>query len=127
MPELLPCPFCGGYADLDYYHNENDDGGGRGKVICSACGVEAVGDDKGWMSNEADMRTSKSEAVAMWNRRAVPSDIDALRKRVEAADAMAELFDAAMDDLTTHGGYSYEDDFKKEAATLAAYRATGAA
>jgi hypothetical protein len=135
---LLPCPFCGGYADLDYYHNENDDGGGRGKVICTGCGVEAVGDDKGWMSNEADKRTSKSEAVSMWDRRVEPAEILALRKRVEAAERLADATDALGEwqyyDAThtsfpvtpPENGFDCTENAKRNfASCLAAYRATG--
>lgn len=50
--------------------------------------------------------------------------IEALEAQVRAADALARLMDQALTDLTTHGGYTYEDDFKDEQAALAAYRAT---
>lgn len=45
-----------------------------------------------------------------------------------AAEDLAYRMDQVLADLTTHGGYTYEDDFKDEVAALAAYRkATGEA
>jgi hypothetical protein len=73
MSDLMPCPFCGGDADQDWWWNENGDGGGRGKVICIDCGAEAIGADPGWHHTAAEKAASKSEAAAFWNRRALPS------------------------------------------------------
>jgi Lar family restriction alleviation protein len=74
MDDLLPCPFCGGDADLDYYHNQNDDGGGAGRVVCVECGASTSGDDFGWMTKETDKATSKAQAVTEWNTRTPASD-----------------------------------------------------
>ena len=72
MSDLLPCPFCGGDADLDFWWNENGDGG-RGKVICIDCGTEMAGSDHSRPITAAEKAASKSEAVAFWNRRALPA------------------------------------------------------
>ena len=72
MSDLKPCPFCGGEADLDFWWNENGDGG-RGKVICIDCRTEMAGSDHSRPITEAEKVASKAEAIAAWNRRAIPA------------------------------------------------------
>ena len=72
MRDLLPCPFCGGDADLDWWWNEASDGG-RGKVICIDCGTEVSGPDFGRPVTSAKKTASKADAADAWNRRAVPA------------------------------------------------------
>ncbi|WP_312530360.1 Lar family restriction alleviation protein [Paracoccus sp. (in: a-proteobacteria)] len=87
-PELLPCPFCGGHVEADWHYNDNSDGGGRGKVICSGCQAEMVSDDPGWMNNQADRDRCIAEAIAAWNRRAdlaapsAPAEVEGLVERL---------------------------------------------
>lgn len=50
------------------------------------------------------------------------AEITRLRAKVAKADALAYRMDQVLADLTTHGGYTYEDDFPNELAALAAYR-----
>lgn len=60
-PELLPCPFCGGEADL-LYHGENDPPDPfceSWQVICGTCGA----------APKCDF-FNKEKAIAAWNTRA---------------------------------------------------------
>lgn len=54
MDELLPCPFCGGKAELHGINNSNPF-----IVYCTNCGVE--------MGNEKDFLTY--QAIDAWNTR----------------------------------------------------------
>ena len=64
MPELKPCPFCGGEAKVHFYPEL----GGRFAVMCesdfSVCNVKPR---TGWFR-------AKKKATEAWNRRATPSD-----------------------------------------------------
>jgi HAMP domain-containing protein len=97
---LLPCPFCGGDADLDYYHNENSDGGGRGKVVCVECGADQCGEDFGWMTDAADKAASKAQAVAAWNTRADTAEVLRLRDELASGSFYKESdIDAMQDEI----------------------------
>ena len=60
MPELKPCPFCGGEAQIEHEYT----GAGYSYVCCKKCGLKSV----------SFMRSfeiaSDIEAIKYWNRRA---------------------------------------------------------
>jgi Lar family restriction alleviation protein len=74
MSELLPCPFCGGAAEL----RDKDDPVWSGRrrrwyfISCQSCEMESVS------------ALSPVFVAAAWNRRATPSDLAAAKER-EAA------------------------------------------
>jgi len=71
-PELKPCPFCGGGAEDDYMHDD-DQCGGHGAVYCvEGCGAEVYGDTvryRGQEPTKEAMQASKQSAIAAWNTR----------------------------------------------------------
>jgi Lar family restriction alleviation protein len=76
VPELLPCPFCGGEAHMRY------DAGAFAECTndqCDATGPQRLGP----VSREDDVR----EAIAAWNRRAALSDHPAVKALVAEAEA----------------------------------------
>ncbi len=100
MTELLPCPFCGGEADLDEipgspFTTETYSWGAG----CKDCNI-------GWYNE------NKAEAIAAWNKRAVKLNmsvehmnrvIDDLINEINARDLeiarIKKELDAAVDDL----------------------------
>ena len=64
MPELLPCPFCGGVAE---YIRDRDDGGNFVAVQCTGCGC---GSGKHYPL--ADY--AAPNAAREWNRRQPSAD-----------------------------------------------------
>lgn len=74
---LLPCPFCGGEAELN--HNYSDDYGDSYWVSCNFCGVAT---DSDW---------SQKTAIAAWNRRA--DHIRDTTKKVSNADRIRAMSD----------------------------------
>lgn len=59
MPELKPCPFCGGEAQLEHdYH-----GNGSSHVICKRCGLRSVSFIRSFET------ASDLNAIEYWNRR----------------------------------------------------------
>lgn len=73
-PTLLPCPHCGAPANLEEY------GYGAWEAICSAgCGAGTL--------------HPRDKAIAMWNRRATPPGLEAVRAAAldEAAFAADQL------------------------------------
>jgi Lar family restriction alleviation protein len=125
MDDLLPCPFCGGDADLDYYHNETH-GGGAGRVVCVECGASTSGDDFGWMTKETDKATSKAQAVAAWNTRtASDGRAEGLREAAEICrlNAVQSVSNDAMpepvgDACWSHVGQKYAAMILARAAEL---------
>lgn len=77
MP-LKRCPFCGGEAGTLMGSNENTD---KWRVWClrpsSVCGL--IG----------PFKDSEAEAIAAWNRRALPSRDDVLEEAARVADSRA--------------------------------------
>ena len=71
-PELMKCPFCGGGAEDDYMHDD-DQCGGHGAVYCvEGCGAEVYGDTvryRGQEPTKEAMQASKQSAIAAWNTR----------------------------------------------------------
>ena len=65
--ELLPCPFCGGKAELATINNLGHDIIGV-VVRCKNCHSEGSSFKYGYMSPEENERTEK--AIAAWNNRA---------------------------------------------------------
>lgn len=77
LPELLPCPFCGGSANGPEQSGGSDERSGynfRMHIGCRNCGVVIVAeshkDKQGWCD---DAGQAESEAIANWNRRAAAS------------------------------------------------------
>ncbi len=68
MPELLPCPFCGGFPSL----NENTQGRYYFYVECESCDFSL------------DMPT-QSEAIQVWNTRTAHTELSSRLAEVEAA------------------------------------------
>ena len=60
MPDLKPCPFCGGEALLSHDY----EGGGASYVRCTKCGLESIRFLKSFEC------ASDDRAVEFWNRRA---------------------------------------------------------
>ena len=60
MPDLKPCPFCGGEALLDHDY----EGMGASYVRCKKCGLESIRFIKSFEC------ASDDRAVEFWNRRA---------------------------------------------------------
>lgn len=79
-PELLPCPFCGNVAKVDYIRD------GR-QVICTICAARGPSMFHGPLGK----RATKELAIAAWNRRAAPTAL-ATDPAVKAlvAEAVAE-------------------------------------
>jgi len=85
-PELKPCPFCGGDAELDtmqgYRALSSGRLGNRATVYCTRCGA-----DMGFCYEDAPGTPSEdivNQVVDDWNRRSVNS-LPALVKALEAA------------------------------------------
>lgn len=72
MSDLARCPFCGGGAEDDYMHDD-DQCGGHGAVYCvEGCGAEVYGDTvryRGQEPTKEAMQASKQSAIAAWNTR----------------------------------------------------------
>lgn len=87
-PELKPCPFCGGDAELDtmqgYLALSSGRLGNRATVYCTRCGA-----DMGFCYEDAPGTPSEdivNQVVDDWNRRAVnslPALVKAREKRAE--------------------------------------------
>lgn len=59
MPELKPCPFCGGEAHIEHdYH-----GNGFSYICCQSCGLKS-----GSFMRSFEI-ASDTEAIKYWNRR----------------------------------------------------------
>ena len=71
---LLPCPFCGGHEGLSV------DGSIARYVYCNGC--DAAGPVYGNTPDEP-------AAIAAWNQRATPTEVEALRGEVERLKAEA--------------------------------------
>jgi Lar family restriction alleviation protein len=80
-PLLLPCPFCGGEAEI--IHLDDDDNAGGSCVCCTKC--QASGNVE---------FGRKENFVENWNRRAHPSPTpaaDADRVRIAVEDIQAKI------------------------------------
>jgi Lar family restriction alleviation protein len=92
---LLPCPFCGGEAELASYNSCDCCGKAwNGQVVCQGCG-------QGVSHFDTD-----AEAIAAWNTRkpAAPLLLEALEKAVAYYDGLSRPHDdgeaALLDSLT---------------------------
>lgn len=85
--ELLPCPFCGGEAEL--LHEDAMRGLGKSvSVWCPNCGART---GKSWSGNR--------EAIAAWNTRAIEAaEADLLGKALEALRMVSSIRPANWDD-----------------------------
>ena len=72
--DLLPCPFCGGEAYIDGTSWTTRDGKDQSWVTCMKCGTYGP---------------SSTDAIAAWNRRAIP----ATDEREKALREAAAMFD----------------------------------
>lgn len=64
--ELMPCPFCGGEANIKSISYEGDPTRSDWWVSCQVCRVERPSTKK------SEIVHSREEAIAAWNRRAAP-------------------------------------------------------
>ena len=55
-PELKPCPFCGGEAEITYVCGEY-------AVMCKSC------------KGSSDFNTNTSKSISRWNTRVYPEDV----------------------------------------------------
>lgn len=84
MPELKPCPFCGGEARIS--HNMT---GSDSWVICSSCYVYCPAD--------TSREFTEAEAIDAWNTRVKPGDDKSLTdEEREILDDMPALKRLAM-------------------------------
>jgi hypothetical protein len=74
LPDLLPCPFCGGDAAIE--KRQNSDWPVR--VVCDGCKNCTA-----WFIDYAE-----NVAVEHWNKRAALNEADALRSMLAAADSI---------------------------------------
>ena len=56
MTELLPCPFCGGEAEITYVCGEY-------AVMCKSC------------KGSSDFNTNTSKSISRWNTRVYPKEV----------------------------------------------------
>lgn len=92
-PELLPCPFCGGEAELMEPEGLDDH---RGSVMCMTCYVTV--DQENWR-----------DAITAWNRRDL-----AAREKAEAVGAAYEVAALKLDDHDScpmKPNENWDDDF----------------
>ena len=88
-PELKPCPFCGGEAELVHHECKMNDI----KIQCTKCGIKT-----GWWMGEP------AELIEQWNTRVTsyndPLHYDTLRDR----DRYHEMADELADAIAKHFG-----------------------
>lgn len=69
---LLPCPFCGGRAWVQYWPY-TDDMGYEARVVCGECHVSMVRECQGWkvsyMGDDLTRTLAMGRAISGWNRR----------------------------------------------------------
>jgi len=104
---LLPCPFCGGEAELlkgdpGLYSAENHLYHALKAVVCDQCISSS-----GWYLHE-------EEAIAAWNRRTPPAAVpDGWLEAMKIAEKALHPFYAAVfndnGDMTVSGGYPYHE------------------
>lgn len=102
---LLPCPFCGGKADVHVGRHAFTDA----IVECDACNCEGPLQDE-----DGDLPHEKiSKAIVAWNHRhpTPQTDTDAREKVVEALERLSEWRDRMMTDpcRAAHFGSPYAD------------------
>jgi len=77
MTELLPCPFCGGPAEVDYdedrHHHEGRNEEHRWAICCSGSGKSCP---VAPMTN----CTTEAEAIKQWNTRSPPRSDSGITK-----------------------------------------------
>lgn len=71
-PELKPCPFCGGYSEVEFME---DNDGEWYRVICPDFDCNCAG---GW-------RLDRAEAVERWNTRTAHADTVRLERLAQRA------------------------------------------
>lgn len=67
---LLPCPFCGGEAQVINYVGGGDNN--KVNVVCNRCGAESKRLLPPWNGESDDMdiyKRTQTRAIEMWNRR----------------------------------------------------------
>lgn len=87
MSALLPCPFCGGEAVMVIGALEFSDA----EVHCKACATQSGNYGGGLLG------ANKDAAIAAWNRRATPAEVETLRARVERLEMALKPFAGAAD------------------------------
>lgn len=112
---LEPCPFCGGTG----YVQEGDR---RFFVSCGDCFC-CVGEAYDRSAMPSHMFLSAEEAIAAWNRRALPSRSDVLEEAAAKNDAMAKRLRLLARDLADYAKAHAEGGYEYLEQTAAAIRA----
>lgn len=87
MVELLPCPFCGGEAEMSYYAKEGSPDIAGYYVECTTCSAGGEGFDiQGEMPDRVER--TKDKAIAAWNTRPQPSPAQSEVESVALRDAI---------------------------------------
>lgn len=83
--KLLPCPFCGGEARLDF----DADGTGMCRVACQACDTEGPSVH---ISSCMKEEYARDEAVELWNTRfSTPPGDDEVERLIQRASGYISL------------------------------------
>lgn len=110
-PALAPCPFCGGAPAISTYQTDED--GNEGWAV--ACDCRNALESQPYAERYASAHgSSRSEAIAAWNKRAaLPGaavDAEALRALGVLWRAEADTADERSDEIGRLGGYDWHID-----------------
>ena len=142
--DLLPCPFCGGDAEIT---NQDDEGQNNtyrvvgcvrcaSEMRCLLAWTDENNDHDNFLISSWNTRTDSAEVIALRTERdakhkayceladGTHERVSALRKRVEAADALEFACDRFADEDFHDANTPEVREFYR---CIAAYRATGAA
>lgn len=78
--DLLPCPFCGGRAEVV---EQRDEDGRFAAVGCSKCGA-------GSRQHYFCGGDAREHVVSAWNKRAAGAEVEALKRNAERLNAIAK-------------------------------------
>ena len=103
-PELKPCPFCGGEADIDHDHTVEE----NHAYGCRICSV--------WFDT-----FNADDAISAWNRRADlcdPTQDERVKALVDALRKVIEEYDEFLKDEYMRGLSSLDDEIHDARAAL---------